>query len=98
MIMIWVLFLILLCVLGYLVWDNRQIKTMIENGDNTGVLLDEINNIYDENKEIRNIIDEINKRLDVEKQEVIDDYEKQIEELISFTKEKLQSVGIKFDK
>ncbi len=96
--MIWVLFLILLCVLGYLVWDNRQIKTMIENGDNTGVLLDEINNIYDENKEIRNIIDEINKRLDVEKQEVIDDYEKQIEELISFTKEKLQSVGIKFDK
>ncbi|KXV42473.1 hypothetical protein [Gluconobacter albidus] len=96
--MIWILFLILLCVLGYLVWDNRHIKTMIENGNDAGVLLYEINNIYDENKEIRNIIDEINNRLNTEKQEVIDDYEKQIEELISFTKDKLQEVGIKFDK
>ncbi|GBQ91149.1 hypothetical protein GCM10007866_05260 [Gluconobacter albidus] len=71
---------------------------MIENGNDAGVLLYEINNIYDENKEIRNIIDEINNRLNTEKQEVIDDYEKQIEELISFTKDKLQEVGIKFDK
>jgi len=98
MIMIWILFLISLCLLGCLVWDNRQIKEMINRGNNTGTFVSEVSNIYDETEEIKNIIDEINKRLDTEKQKVIDDYERQIDELISFTKEKLKSVGINFDK
>lgn len=98
MIMIWILFLISICLFGYIIWDNRQIKEMIEHGNDTGTFVSEVSNIYDETEEIKNIIDEINKRLDTEKQKVIDNYEKQIDELISFTKEKLKSVGINFDK
>ena len=76
--MMWILFIISIGLLGYLIWDHRNIKNLI-NSNNLDV-------------------SDINKYISLERQKLIDDYEKQIDELISFTKEKLKSVGINFDK